>query len=337
MSLFTNCHIQKSLQWNLNDHSSSAEERLELPLVLWLLVERSPVLLRLNRHPIPHLHIALLLQILPLLLIEQAQALQERAVHRFQNNIVAGAQEVDESEALHVHLILRRRNNPVHAAVQVAVGPEVHHIRRVNDDAAGNVLDSFPAAITRLQLEPRNGLREQERHAAEIRVAAGVDAFVLLVHLRAARVVLHVAQEAGALVLVPVSVHHVVLGELEHQGDQAQHAVRHVLVHVAVELLDLVVVIQDGLRVRPLILGVEFKDVVALPIITASGELLDGAKGSVAVVVTVFELRTEFLLLGHGELEDLFAKSPLVVDLSLGETEVGDVKEAWDEALLVYL
>lgn len=61
---------------------------MNIPLSLGLLIKRRPILLGLNRPPIPHLDIPLLLQIRALLLVRQTQALQQGAIQRLEPRLI---------------------------------------------------------------------------------------------------------------------------------------------------------------------------------------------------------------------------------------------------------
>lgn len=58
-------------------------------------------------------------------------------------------------------------------------------------------------------------------------------------------------------------------------------------------------------------------------------EDLDGAEGAVTVVVAIFERCAKSDLFGGGEDEEGFCNGELLVDLKLGEADIGNVEEAW--------
>ena len=308
--------------------SSSAEQGLESLSILRLLPKRRPVPLGLDWHPLADGNLAPLLQLLALVLGRDSLALQQRAVDRLKAHAVTGAQEVNQPVPVEVLLVLGRRHDAVHTALEVAVGPEMQHVGRVDNDAAGDMLDIGPSAIGQLQLQTTHGLREDKGDAAKVGVAADVDVLVLVVDLGGPRVVLDVAQKRRAVLLVPVVLRERLLGYFEHQCQQTQHLGRDMLVHVAVEALNIGVALLHKLGVRPLMLGDELEDMVAFPVIPEPGELLNGAQRAVSIVVTVFNVGTVLELLFLGEVEDLTAQLELGVDVLLAKAKVGHVKEA---------
>ena len=200
---------------------SSAKKRLELGPGLWLLVMRGPILLRLNRHPFTHRDLPLPPQILTLTLGRQPQPAQNGAVHRPQTRRVARAQEVNQAVPVQGDLIRRRGDDAVHAALQIRVGPEMQHVGRVDDDAAGDVAHVFPAPVAGLELQAADGLGEDEGDAAEVRVPADEDVFVFLVDGGGAGVVFDVAGEGRAACFVLVVVDEEVFGDFQHVGEEA--------------------------------------------------------------------------------------------------------------------
>lgn len=93
-------------------------------------------------------------------------------------------------------------------------------------------------------------------------MSARVDVAVLCVLLGRACPRHHVPQVAVGVTFVAVARDEVVLGQLEDDGDEPEELVDDVLVDVAVELLDLGVVLPDHSWVGAFILRDELEDVV---------------------------------------------------------------------------
>lgn len=94
-------------------------------------------------------------------------------------------------------------------------------------------------------------------------------------------------------------------------------------------MLNLRRVLAYDLRLRPLRLRKELEDVVEFQVVVEAGQNLDGAEGAVAVVVAILEGRAELELFRRGQGEEGLCNGKLLVDLGLGEADVGDVEEAW--------
>lgn len=120
-------------------------------------------------------------------------------------------------------LVGRRRVDAVDARLDVAARERREGVARVDRDGAVLRLDPFPAALGVENLQGRDGLPEQQRQRAQVRVPGNVELGQALVLLGAARRVVHVAQVVLALDVVLVVPDQLVLvGELEQDGEQAQ-------------------------------------------------------------------------------------------------------------------
>lgn len=98
---------------------------------------------------------------------------------------------------------------------------------------------------------------------------------------------------------------------------------------MSLKTLNLRRVLAYDLRLRPLRLREELEDVVEFQVVVEAGQNLDGAEGAVAVVVAILEGRAELELFRRGQGEEGLCNGELLVDLGLGEADVGDVEEAW--------
>lgn len=170
-------------------------------------------------------------------------------------------------------------------ALQKAVCPELQRIGDVDRDGLVDGLDVLPRPVGGLDLQRSHRLAEQQRDGAKVGVAAGHDILVPLVLLGGARAVDHVPQVAVAAPVVAVSVDQVLLRQLQQRRDDAEDLVDDLLVHEAVEALDLGVVAQYHIRVRALVPRNELENVVQLDVVAQAGEELDGAPFAVAVVI----------------------------------------------------
>lgn len=93
--------------------------------------------------------------------------------------------------------------------------------------------------------------------------------------------------------------------------------------------LDLVPVLLDELRLRPLVRRDELGDIEDFSVVEDAWTDFAQAQRFVAFVTAILEVGAVLQFLLSGELEDLFANGKLSVYLLLGEAEVDDVEEAW--------
>jgi hypothetical protein len=103
---------------------------------------------------------------------------------------------------------------------------------------------------------------------------------------------------------------------------------RNILVHMAVEFLNVLPVPLDHLGLTALRLGDEFEDVVGFQVIIQPREKLNRSK----IVVSFFEGSAELAAFFFRQIEEFFCDGELLVDLFLGEAEVGNVEEAYSLA-----
>jgi hypothetical protein len=108
---------------------------------------------------------------------------------------------------------------------------------------------------------------------------------------------------------------------------------RDILVHIAVEFLNVLPIPLDHLGLTALRLGDEFEDVVGFQIIIQPREKLNRSKRPVTVIASFFEGSAEFSAFFFGQIEEFFYDGELLVDLFLGEAEVGNIEEAYSLAI----
>lgn len=189
------------------------------------------------------------------------------------------------------------------------------------------MLHGFPVSFGSLEFQAANGLGEDEGDAAEVSMAPNEDLFIFLVHFGAASVVFDVAKERGAILFVQMAVHQEFLRDFQDCREQTKHDMCYFFMNMAMEPLDLGVVFQHDGRMCPPVFLEELEHVVALPVITESGVLLDHPKRSVSIVISVFEVRAVLEFLFLGQFEDLFSQGELLVDLFLRKAEIDSVEE----------
>lgn len=268
-------------------------------------------------------------KLLLLTALAEADPLQQRAGHGLEHDVGLGPGKVDEAHPRLVSLILGRAHDAVHRALEVPAAEELERVGDVDDDGVARAPDVPPPAVGHLDLEPRDGLVEQERQGVVVGVAAGPDVAPLGVVGARPRVVLHVAQVLETLGVVAVAARkEVVVAELEGGGEEAQEGQQQRVVDAAREGPDLVPVVEDGPRVgaAPDVLGRELGEVVAL-VVVAAGE---GARGLGLIAAEVARGRVALVpqLLGEGQVEDGAADGVLPADLGVAEAVAYDVEKA---------
>lgn len=72
----------------------------------------------------------------------------------------------------------------------------------------------------------------------------------------------------------------------------------------------------------------ELEDVVHLNVVSLSRKNFARTFGSISVVVSVLKVRSVLHLFLSGEREELLTNGKLTINFILGQTEVGDIKEA---------
>jgi hypothetical protein len=74
--------------------------------------------------------------------------------------------------------------------------------------------------------------------------------------------------------------------------------------------------------------GDELENMVALPVVSKTRELLNGTERTIAVVVALFQVGAIFELLLYREIKDLFAEFKLSSNVLLGKPKVRYIKES---------
>lgn len=195
---------------------------------------------------------------------------QQRATHRLQDNIRLGPGKVYQAQPRRPDLVLGRPHDAVHGAPEVPAAQELQRVGDVHDDRVPRRPHMPPPAVGRLHLQARDGLVEQERQRVVIRVAAGPDVATSGVLRPRSRVVLHVPEVLEPLGVVAVPPHEEVLVvQLQHGGEEPEQREQERVVDAEGEGADLVPVVADDARVRPVVLGRELGDVVALVVVAA--------------------------------------------------------------------
>lgn len=130
-----------------------------------------------------------------------------------------------------MRLVIRRRVHAVDAALQVAARDGAQRVADVDGDGRVLRLDPLPLALRVEDLQRRDGLPEEEGDGSEVGVPWCEERADALVLLGRARLVVHVAQVVLALFVVDVVADELLLvGELEHDGEEAEELVYHELV-----------------------------------------------------------------------------------------------------------
>lgn len=262
--------------------------------------------------------------------LAEADPVQQRAGDGLEQDVGLGAGKVDEALARLVGLVLGRAHDAVHRALEEAAAEELERVGDVDDDGITRAPNVPPAPAGHLDLEPRDGLVEEEGQGVVVGVPSGPDVAAPGVVGAGARVVAHVAQVLEPLGVVAVAGGEVlVVAELEGGGEEAQEGQQQAVVDGAREAPDLVPVVEDWARVGApqSVLGRELGEVVAL-VVVAAGEA--GARGLGLVAAEVARRRVALVpqLLLEGEVEDGAADGVLPADLVVAEAVAYDVEEA---------
>jgi hypothetical protein len=119
-----------------------------------------------------------------------------------------------------------------------------------------------------------------------------------------------------------------ILRHLKNSGKKTQNLACYIVVNVAVESLNLGILVLNELRVRTLMFRNEFEDVVAFPVVSETWELLNGTKRTVAIVVALLNLSTILQFLFFWQIQYLLAKLELTVNVLFSKAEVCHVEKA---------
>lgn len=218
----------------------------------------------------------------------------------------------------------------MHARLYVAGRQRRQRVAGVDGDCGVLGLDPLPGALVVEDLERGDGLPEQQRHAAQVRVARRVQLADPGVLGRAARRVVHVAQVVLALVVVRVvSDEKVLVVEFEEDGKQAQQLHHDLRVAFAAESLNLVNVVLQYSGVGARVVAVKLGDVVDLDVVDDARGQVAEAGGAVAIVLAAFEVLEVviFELFVQRQVVEFAAQGELTVDFFLADAEVFDVEK----------
>lgn len=200
--------------------------------------------------------------------LSKPDALQQRAVHRLKDDVCLWPREVDQAQPRTVRLVLRRSHDTVHGALQIPAAQELERVGDVDNDRVPWRPDVLPLPLGRLHLQARHRLVEQERKRVVVGVPLGPNIPRRGVLLPRTGEVPHVPQVLEPLGVIAVPPHEEVLVlELQNSREQSQQREQQRVVHPAREVADLLPVVEDRLRVRPLVLRRELGDVVSLVIV----------------------------------------------------------------------
>ncbi len=258
-------------------------------------------------------------------------AKNRRVRDRHQHRIIMRTGKVQQPRPLVLALVLGRRNDPVHRTLQPSARQVRQRVGQVDGDGTGLRGDVAPLAVGVAEdLQSCDGLAEQERHGAQVGVAAAFAVVAGLPLLLAAWVVQHVAHVVlGFLVVRVLSGQVVLVRQAQDDGEQAQQRQHDVGVQRAVEVLDLgkVRLQQRRLVVLAREVGRELGEVVDLHVVLGVA-LQVSARSAPAVVVRGRVVDLVLLLLRHGQVEEILGQRELLVYLCLREAEVLHIEEA---------
>lgn len=160
--------------------------------------------------------------------------LQHRRVNRAQHQIILRPGKVQQPQPVHVALVLGRQRHAVDRRLDVVARQEAQRVARVDRQAAVQRLGPLPLARqVVLDLQRGDGLAEQERDGAQVRVARGPQAvgelgdFVVVEFA-----VLHVPQVRLVVDVPPVHLGEEVGGELQREGDERVEGVEDFVMEV---------------------------------------------------------------------------------------------------------
>lgn len=110
--------------------------------------------------------------------------------------------KIQDTESVNVRLVRGRSMHAMHARLDVPARQRRQRVARVDGDGRVLRLDPLPLAFRVENLQRTHRLSEQQRYAAQVRMAGAVQLAHFLVVLGAARCVVHVPQVVLALVVV---------------------------------------------------------------------------------------------------------------------------------------
>jgi hypothetical protein len=128
---------------------------------------------------------------------------------------------------------------PVHSGLDVAAGEEAEGVAGVHGQAAVEGLGPLPVAgLVVADLQGGDGLAEQQRDGAEVRMAAGPEPVGQLLDLLVGELgVLHVPQVRLVVRLPPVHLGEEVRRQLQRQRDQVVEGIQDLVVEILPDVI----------------------------------------------------------------------------------------------------
>lgn len=130
--------------------------------------------------------------------------------------------EEKHTKTINVSLVIWRSMNTMYRRLEEVARQSLQGVADVDRDGLVLRLDPLPLLLRVQNLQSSNRLAEEKRDAAQVSVAWRVELANLLVNLRGARCVVHVAKMVFAFDVVLVLFDELVfVGEFEDDGEEA--------------------------------------------------------------------------------------------------------------------
>ena len=162
-------------------------------------------------------------------------------------------------------LIVRRGVDTMNRRLEEVASQSLQRVADVDRDGLVLRLDPLPLLLGVQDLQSSDRLAEEKRDAAQISVAWRVELADLLMNLRRARRIVHVAKMVFTLDVVLVLFDELIfVGEFEYDGEEAEKLDDYFVVALSAESFDFFDVILQNRRLCTLVVAVELGDVVDL-------------------------------------------------------------------------
>ena len=162
-------------------------------------------------------------------------------------------------------LIVRRGVDTMNRRLEEVASQSLQRVADVDRDGLVLRLDPLPLLLRIQNLQSSNGLAEEKRDTAQVGVTRRVELANLLVNLRRARCVVHVAKMVFTLDVVLVLFDELIfVGQFENDGEQAEELDDDFVVALPAEGFDLFDVVLQDRRLCALVVAVELGDVIDL-------------------------------------------------------------------------
>ena len=162
-------------------------------------------------------------------------------------------------------LIVRRGVDTMNRRLEEVASQSLQRVADVDRDGLVLRLDPLPLLLGVQDLQSSDRLAEEKRDAAQISVAWRVELADLLMNLRRARRIMHVAKMVFTLDVVLVLFDELIfVGEFEYDGEEAEKLDDYFVVAFSAESFDFFDVILQNRRLCTLVVAVELGDVVDL-------------------------------------------------------------------------